>query len=195
MLSGFLSPRSNRDIHGRHNTEVCLSRVQLGSHSSVHAHAKATSFTQEELNYLAGFPLITLEKTTGSRTYGSSEDGSREAAKAIKAINPAAKVLYYRNVMCNYGTYNVNEGLEDIPNAFLVARDGNTKLHRGVREVYDLSNPALRKWWVDHCVDMAEYDEIDGLFLDGNIKALEPAFLGRNSVRKENRKWPRATPS
>ena len=140
---------------------------------------KATSFTQEELNYLAGFPLITLEKTTGSRTYGSSEDGSREAAKAIKAINPKARVLYYRNVMCNYGTYKVNEGLKDIPDAFLVARNGNTKLHRGVREVYDLSNPALRKWWVDHCVDMAQYDEIDGIFLDGNIKALEPAFLGR----------------
>ncbi len=140
---------------------------------------KSTSFTQEELNYLARFPLITLEKTTGSSTYGSSEDGSREAAKAIKAVNPEAKVLYYRNVMCNYGTYKVNEGLKDIPAPFLVARDGNTKLHRGVREVYDLSNPALRKWWVDHCVDMATYDEIDGLFLDGNIKALEPAFLGK----------------
>ena len=128
---------------------------------------KATSFTQEELNYLAGFPLITLEKTTGSSTYGSSEDGSREAAKAIKAVNPEVCVLYFRNVMCNYGTYKVNEGLKDIPAAFLVARDGNTKLHRGVREVYDLSNPTLRRWWVDHCVEMAGYDEIDGLFLDG----------------------------
>jgi len=140
---------------------------------------KSAAFTPEELEYLAGFPLITLEKTTGSATYGSSEEGSRMAAKAIKAVNPDACVLYYRNVMCNYGTYKVNEGLKDIPGAFLRARDGNTKLHRGVREVYDLSNPALRKWWVDHCVDMAQYDEIDGIFLDGNIKALEPAFLGK----------------
>ena len=139
---------------------------------------KSAAFTPEELEYLAGFPLITLEKTTGSATYGSSEEGSREAAKAIKAVNPDARVLYYRNVMCNYGTYLVNEGLANIPNPFLVARNGNTKLHRGIREVYDLSNPALRKWWVDHCVEMAGYDEIDGIFLDGNIKALEPAFLG-----------------
>jgi len=99
---------------------------------------KATSFTQEELNYLAGFPLITLEKTTGSRTYGSSEDGSREAAKGIKAVNPEARVLYYRNVMCNYGAYKVNEGLKDIPGDFLVARDGNTKLHRA------LTDPTLK---------------------------------------------------
>jgi alpha-L-fucosidase len=140
---------------------------------------KSAAFTPEELDYLAGFPLITLEKTTGSQTYGSSEDGSREAAKAIKAVNKDACVLYYRNVMCNYASYRVNEGLKDIPGAFLQGRDGNTKLHRGRREVYDLSNPALRKWWVDHCVEMAGYDEIDGLFLDGNIKALEPAFLGK----------------
>ena len=145
---------------------------------------KSAKFTQEELNYLATFPLITLEKTTGSESYGSSEDGSREVAKGIKAVNPKAKVLYYRNVMCNYSTYKVNEGLKDIPNAFLVARNGNTKLHRNVREVYDLSDAALRKWWVDHCVEMAGYDEIDGIFLDGAIKALEPAFLGRELGRE-----------
>ncbi|TWU44312.1 Alpha-L-fucosidase [Novipirellula aureliae] len=139
---------------------------------------KSVAFTPEEIDYLATFPIVTLEKTTGSKTYGSSEAGSREAAKAIKAVNPETKVLYYRNVMCNYGSYNVNDGLRDIPNAFLVARNGNKKLHRGVREVYDLSDPTLRKWWVDHCVEMAGHDEIDGIFLDGNIKALEPAFLG-----------------
>ena len=148
---------------------------------------KATRFTQKELNYLAGFPLITLEKTTGSETYGSSEEGSREAAKAIKAVNPEAKVLYYRNVMCNYGSYKVNRGLKDIHGAFLEARSGNKRLHRGVREIYDLSNPALRRWWVDHCVDMARHDEIDGLFLDGNIKALEPAFLREQIGAKKKR--------
>lgn len=140
---------------------------------------KATDFTKDELDYLAGFPLITLEKTTGSKTHGSSEEGSRAAAKAIKAVNRDACVLYYRNVMVNYSSYKVNGGLKSIPGAFLQARDGNNQLHRGMREVYDLSNPALRKWWVDHCVEMAGYDEIDGLFLDGNIKALEPAFLNR----------------
>ena len=138
---------------------------------------KATDFTPDELEYLAGFPLITLEKTTGSRTHGSSEAGSRAAAKAIKSVNQDACVLYYRNVMCNYSTYQVNDGLKDIPGAFLQGSDGNNKLHRGVREVYDLSNPDVRKWWVDHCVEMVGYNEIDGLFLDGNIKALEPAFL------------------
>jgi len=49
---------------------------------------KSTAFTPEELEYLAGFPLITLEKTTGSTTYGSTEEGSRQTARAIKSISP-----------------------------------------------------------------------------------------------------------
>ncbi len=141
---------------------------------------KSTAFTEEELKYLASFPIVTLEKITGSKTYGSSEKGSLAAARAIKEVNPDTKVLYYRNVMCNYSTYEVNAGLDTIPGAFLVdSSNGNTKLHRNVREVYDLSNPKLRLWWVDHCVEMAGYPEIDGIFLDGNIKALEPVFLGK----------------
>ena len=74
----------------------------------------------------------------------------------------------------------MNESLKDIPDAFLQGKDGNKQLHQGKREIYDLSNPQLRKWWVDHCVEMAGHEEIDGIFLDGNIKALEPAYLRRN---------------
>ena len=149
---------------------------------------KATDFTKEELDYLAGFPLITLEKTTGSKTHGSTELGSRAAAKAIKAVNKEACVLYYRNVTVNYSGYTVNDKLKFIPGAFLQGRDGNKRLHRGMREIYDLSNPALRKWWVDHCVEMAGHDEIDGLFLDGNIKALEPAYL-RKEIGSEKKRF------
>ena len=140
---------------------------------------KSKAFTPEELKYLAGFPIITLEKTTGAATYGSTEKGSLEAAKAIKEINPQAKMLYYRNAMINYGGYDVNESLADIPGKFLEDSKGNAGLHgrNGANEVYDLSNGTLRKWWVDHCAEMAANDQIDGIFIDGNIKALEPEYL------------------
>lgn len=160
---------------------IVQSRPQFSwDHVPLYMHIrKSTAFTKKELDYLAGFPLITLEKTTGSKTHGSTEVGSRKAAKAIKAINKDARVLYYRNVMCNYSTYQVNESLKDIPDAFLQGKEGKKQLHQGQREIYDLSNPKLRKWWVDHCVEVASHDEIDGIFLDGNIKALEPGYLRR----------------
>ena len=141
---------------------------------------KSEAFTPEELKYLAGFPIITLEKTTGSKTYGSTEKGSLEAASGIKAINPDAKVLYYRNIMVHYGGYDVNNSLDKIDSPFLMDSLGNTNIvHNGKREAYDLTNPELRKWWVDDCVEMANHDQIDGIFIDGNIKALEPEFLGQ----------------
>ncbi len=140
---------------------------------------KSKAFTQKELEYLAQFPIITLEKTTGSESYGSTEKGSIEAATAIKKLNPKAKVLYYRNAMINYGSYDVNKSLEDIPEPFLKDSKGNTGLHgrNGNNQVYDLSNEKLRTWWLKHCVEMAENEAIDGIFIDGNIKALEPIYL------------------
>ena len=154
--------------------EFSWDRVPLYMHMR-----KSQAFTQEELEYLAGFPLITLEKTTGSKTYGSTEKGSLEAAAAIKKVNPKAKVLYYRNAMINYGGYDINESMEDIPGKFLENKAGETGLHgrNGANEVYDLSNNELREWWVEHCVEMTKNEAIDGIFIDGNIKALEPEYL------------------
>jgi len=138
---------------------------------------KSKAFSQEELEYLAGFPILTLEKTTGSTTYGSSEKGSVEAARAIKAIDPDTKVLYYWNAMVHYGSYDANAEVEAMEGAFLEDATGNTLLHVNIREVYDLSNPAVREWWLDHCVEMTDKEEIDGVFVDANIKAVTPGYL------------------
>jgi alpha-glucosidase (family GH31 glycosyl hydrolase) len=43
--------------------------------------------------------------------------------------------------------------------------------------VYDLSNPAVRDWWVDHSVEMTSNEEIDGIFVDANVKAISPDYL------------------
>jgi hypothetical protein len=158
-----------------HYPEFSWDHVPLYQHMR-----KSKAFTTEELEYLAGFPIITLEKTTGSATYGSTEKGSLEAAKGIKEINPEAKVLYYRNVMVHYGGYDVNKSMDNIVQPLLSDAAGNTNIiHNGKRGGYDLTNPQLQKWWVEHCVEMAGFDQIDGIFIDGNIKALEPVFLGK----------------
>ena len=88
---------------------------------------KSKAFTQQESEYLSKFPIIPLEKTTGMQTYGSTEQGSLEAAKASKAFDRNACVLYYRNVMCSYGTYLANKGLKDIPGAFWVGTSHGKK--------------------------------------------------------------------
>ncbi len=138
---------------------------------------KDTTFTDEEIRYLATFPLITFEKATGHTDSGSVEAGTLKAARAVKAINPATKILYYRNVIVHYGGYAANTSLNKIPVAFLVGRDGNDKLIRNRLQAYDLTNKALRDWWIDAAKEVCSDPAIDGVFLDGVVKILEPAFL------------------
>ena len=139
---------------------------------------KVDAFTAEELDFLAGFPLITLEKTTGARTYGSTDEGTIQAAKAIKQVNPAAKVLFYRNVIVHYGGYSFDQQLDDIPNWYLIDKRGKEQLIRNECQAYDTSNSALRKWWVTTATDVCKSPYVDGVFLDGNVKVLS-SYLKR----------------
>ena len=143
---------------------------------------KAKNFTEDEIKYLATFPLVTFEKTTGSETFQSSEDGTLAAAKAVKEINPSTKILYYRNVIVHYGTYKDNAEIESLPGAFLVGKDGKTRLirNRMNQEAYDLANPEVRKWWVGNARRICAEPVIDGLFLDGIVKTLTPSYLKRD---------------
>jgi len=141
---------------------------------------KAENFTEDEIKYLASFPLLTFEKTTGAKTFQSTEDGTLAAAKAVKEVNPSAKILYYRNVCVHYGTYKANAEIEKIPGAFLVGRNGKTKLVREKFEAYDLTNPQVREWWIGHAKQVCADPAIDGLFLDGNIKVLSGGYLKRD---------------
>jgi len=138
---------------------------------------KAKSFTDREIRFLARFPLITFEKATGHQDHGSVEAGTLAAARAVKKVNPRATILYYRNVIVHYGGYAANRGLEQIQGAFLHDQKGNTKLIRNNVPAYDLSNPDVRAWWVNSCKSVAADPAIDGIFIDGNIKVLEPRFL------------------
>jgi len=139
---------------------------------------KATAFTDQELDFLATFPLVTLEKMTGHRSSGSTDEGTLVAAQAIKERNPRTKVLFYRNVLVHYGGYSFDDRLSQIPHPFLIDKRGNTRLVRNVSEAYDLANPQVVDWWVDTALGVCRHDAIDGLFLDGNLKALTP-YLAR----------------
>jgi hypothetical protein len=140
---------------------------------------KATSYTDKEIAFMAKFPLITFEKANGHSEHGSVEKGTLISARAVKKVNPKAKILYYRNVIVHYGSYAANKELEKIPGGILKDKEGNTKLVRNRVQAYDLSNPNLRNWWVDTCKNMTSDPAIDGIFLDGNIKALESGYLTR----------------
>ncbi|MCK0157299.1 putative glycoside hydrolase family 15 protein [Cellulophaga sp. F20128] len=140
---------------------------------------KGTAFNKKEVAFLAKFPLITFEKTTGSKTYGSTESGTIEAAKAVKMINPKTKILYYKNVVINWGAYKEDEVfLKEYPDALLRNADEKKALMpNGKTGFFDISQEYIRSYWLNHIRKVTDNPHIDGVFLDANIKALVPAFF------------------
>ncbi|KHJ39427.1 hypothetical protein PBAC_04130 [Pedobacter glucosidilyticus] len=140
---------------------------------------KNTAFSQNEIKYLAQFPLITLEKTTGSKTYGSTENGTLEAAKSIKKINPKSKILYYKNVVINWETYEEDEKfLKNNEDAYLKDKNGNKVYMPNKRTgFFDISQQKVQDYWINHVTEIVKSPFIDGLFFDANIKVLVPGFF------------------
>ncbi|WP_299668803.1 putative glycoside hydrolase [uncultured Polaribacter sp.] len=140
---------------------------------------KNTTFTKDEIQFLAKYTLITFEKTTGSSAFGSTEKGTIEAAKAVKAINPKSKILYYKNVVINWGTYKEDElFLSEHSNALLTNDIGEKALMpNGRTDFFDISEGYVHDYWVNHVSKVASNPYVDGLFLDANIKALVPGFF------------------
>lgn len=150
---------------------------------------KSKAFTNEEVKYLAKFPLITFEKTTGSKTFGSTEEGTLAAAKAVKDLNPTAKILYYKNVVINWRGYKEDAlFLKEHPEAYLFNGNAKKALMRNNRTgFFDISQATVRNYWVNHVKKMTESSFIDGVFLDANIKVLVPIFF-KNKVGDKKQK-------
>jgi len=135
---------------------------------------KVEPFTDSELDFLAKFPLITLEKTTGSKTYDGTEKGSIAAAKAIKAVNPNTKILYYRNSIINWPSYRNDEKfIKKNPDALLRDSLGEYALMRN-REAkfFDISKKNVRAYWLNHAITHANNPYMDGIFIDASYKVL-----------------------
>jgi len=148
---------------------------------------KDTQFTDDELKYLSKFPLITFEKTTGSKTYGSTEAGTINAAKAVKALNPKTKILYYKNVVINWSRYMEDEAFLKVnPEAFLVNEKGAPVFMPNKKtRFFDISQEKVRSYWLNHVTKVANSPFIDGVFMDANIKILAPVFFNNRVGTKK----------
>ena len=133
---------------------------------------KQTSYTQAELEYLAGYPLITLEKVQG-RKEGTIQQGTLKAARAIKEINANAKILYYKNIVIDWEN-SASKDLANITGGYLQTADGKYPVvnNRSKAKFFDISKVEVRKWWLKDAKEMLSDSSIDGLFIDANIKVL-----------------------
>ena len=139
---------------------------------------KRAAFTEDELDYLAQFPLITFEKATGVQV-GSVQQGTLKAARGVKTRNPDAKILYYKNIVIDWGGSAASKELKTIEGAYLQSKDGSYPTVSRTTQFFDIGLPEVRAWWMNDARRMLDDPSIDGILIDANIKVLVDGFFLR----------------
>lgn len=167
LLTGFVFSNQSFATNSDKYPEFSWDTMPLYMHVWKH-----TSYTKDELNYLAQFPLITIEKVQGKKE-GSIQEGTLKAAREIKAINPKSKILYYKNIVIDWNS-GVSKELANIPNGYLQADNGDYPVvnDQSKAKFFDITKESVQQWWLKDASAMVADKSIDGLFIDANIKVL-----------------------
>ena len=107
---------------------------------------KRASYTDEELEFLADFPLITFEKAQGTAE-GSVQEGTLKAARAVKERNAKAKILYYKNIVIDWTGSAASQELETIEGGYLQSEDATYPVvnQNSKCKFFDISLPEVQE--------------------------------------------------
>jgi hypothetical protein len=123
--------------------------------------------TEAETRFVASRSnFICLEKGHGARQFGDTETGIEKEARQLKKLNPDMKVIFYWNTFLDYAMYEAHEEYGKHPEWWLRTKDGDLDLKDNRLKRYDLSNPALRRWWTTVASDAVNNGSADGVFMD-----------------------------
>ena len=152
-----------------------------------HLGKPAGDFNDTEQKFLAEhFPLIAIEKTQSMKVQGSkAESAIIRVAQGIKSFNPQTKILYYQNSYIDYPMYGASSVFQANPDWALKDKNGNpvTATNRKL-PTYDISNPAMRQWWVERAKTAAKHPAIDGLFVDAVSTIIDDSKSKRQNLEE-----------
>jgi hypothetical protein len=139
---------------------------------------KNGGLTNDEAKFITSHSnFIVLEKGHGFPEYKNTENGIEEEAKKLKKLNPDMKVIFYWNAFLDYPMYKAHKVYESHPEWWLKTTDGEYDLKKGSFRRYDLSNPEVRKWWVETAKNEILNGPTDGVFMDAFIQVTSPANI------------------
>jgi len=152
-------------------------------------------FSNESIQRLAKFPVVTLEKCQGWHSLNPpctgyscltccEEDVYRTVGAQIKAINPRTKVVAYLHSNKVMPWYNLREEMNTTDACYNGDDMNETQcVAAGTNEVFfDFRKPTALKMYNDACTDMTKTGAVDACFSDGCVKLEAP--VGK-AVRNE----------
>ncbi|MDO7173694.1 putative glycoside hydrolase [Mariniflexile sp. AS56] len=139
---------------------------------------KQGALTNDEAKFIASHSnYVVLEKGHGLPDSKNTETGIKVDAKKLKELNSNMKVIFYWNAFLDISTYEAHHVYKSHPEWWLKTKEGELDLKKGKTKRYDLSNPEVRKWWVETVKNEISNGSTDGVFMDAFIQVGSPANI------------------
>jgi hypothetical protein len=142
---------------------------------NIHFGKRSGDMTDAEIDFVAthsGF--VTLEKSHGVETHGSTEKGIAATAARLKQRNPCVKVLFYFNTFVKWPGYDAFKTYHS--EWTLRSADGHAVTHPSGTPRPDPSNGDFREWWSEVVAQAVKSGDLDGVFADALPQSRSPAL-------------------
>ena len=161
--------------------------------TSFQGSKKEREFNQAEVERLALYPMLTLEKWyTPCASHGPTQSGpscdvenkTLALYSRTKAINPRQVTIFYWNTMLDFSFYATHARMEALEAAGLpsylrdergeilsLCNDGNFYCNI---TTFDWTKPHVRQLWIEQVMNMTRTGLVDGIFADHS------SFIGIN---------------
>eukprot|EP00117_Sycon_ciliatum_P049745 scpid74102/ scgid35225/ len=162
----------------RENAERRVERTWTSSFPAVnwdtlpvfwHAADANGPFNASTLDFIARFPLATIEKFQAQRVEPrntAAEEKIVAAAKQIKERSSQVKVLFYLNSVMDWDMYTLHSYCEQHKQAMWLFDDSNKPVLLRGQNTFNVTSAAVRQTWINTVLTAKKSGYIDGVFVD-----------------------------
>lgn len=152
----------------------------LANMTFFHSCNESGSYSEEALDVITKFPLVTVEKGQGFNDGSGrmAEDKIIEQLAAVKARDSSIATVFYMNSVLDWYFYHMHEEYLKHEDWWLRRSDNGEpfytsggKTFRPPKEgmlVFDHSKKAVRDFWHDTCLGAVKTGYVDGCFSDSS---------------------------
>ena len=151
-----------------------------------HSSNQTGDYTSDALNVIAKYQMVTVEKWQGYDVNTTDdEDAMVKFMIQVKKVNPEAATYFYMNSFKDRPEMTrMAREINENPEWFLKDSNGDKVKNSQGFYVFDLSQPEVRKWWSDTCLNAVAKSNGDGCFCDSSQRVEGQKFKPPISDRK-----------
>jgi len=163
----------------------------IGSMAFFHSSNKSGDFTDEAIELMAQFRMVTIEKWQSINVPGHAttmEENIVSTLKRVKAVNNQTCTIFYYNSVCDFPVYgDLYPKFDAMKDGWLINKSGSIIWQNCAgwnhMPVFDFSLKKVRDLWASECINVTQSGVVDGCFADRAVDGTPANQL--NNSKKE----------